>query len=42
MAWIRTIIAICVEFCATSTTKHSSARDLEGLVTSRWLRFVAC
>lgn len=26
-----------VDLWATSTTKHSSARDFEGLVTSRWL-----
>jgi hypothetical protein len=34
----RTSIAMWVERCAISTTKHSSARDLDGLVTRRWLR----
>ena len=33
-----TSIAICVDRWATSTTKHSRARDLDGLVTRRWLR----
>ena len=32
-----TSIAMCVDFWEVSTTKHSSALDLEGLVISRWL-----